>query len=408
MHYNPDLLDVVGATLVILGVAFLSRVLKQPHMIGYLAAGIVLGPHGLGIFTDQPAIARLGDIGVLLLLFFIGMETSPQRLAANWRVTLLGTGLQIIATTVCLSIVGWRMGWGLPRSILIGFVVSLSSTALVLNYFGERGWLKRRVGEDALGILLMQDLAVVPMLIVIGFLSSKQIDYGTLGLQVLGALPAVALFAWLASGRGVRLPLGERLRADKELQIFYAFALCLGFAMLSETLRLSTGFGAFVAGLLVGAAQDTEWVQRRLEPFRVVFVALFFVSIGLLVRLDFVLDHVALVAVLTVAVLAGNTLLNAAVFRALGERWRYGLFAGACLAQIGEFSFVLTDVGAHAKLLTRFDTQLLVAVIAGSLMLSPGWIAVMERLLKWRMNTAADDGLALTPVMVESNTGHEP
>lgn len=382
MHYDPQMLNVVVATLVIICVAFIGRSLRQPHVISYLAAGIVLGPHGLALFTDQQAISRLGDVGVLLLLFFVGMETSPERLTAKWRVTLLGTGVQIAACTGCLFALGLWMHWQWPRSILLGFIVSLSSTALVLNYLKERGLMQRRIGGDALAILLAQDFAVVPMLIVLGFLASHHIDYPTLGRQAIGAVLVAALFLWLKSGRSVRLPLGKRLREDHELQVFVAFAMCLGLALLGETLRLSTGFGAFLAGLLVGAANETDWVQRRLEPFRVVFVALFFVSVGLLIRLDFVLDHWLLVTLLTLAVLIGNTMINAATFRVLGAPWRYGLFVGAVLAQIGEFSFVLADLGQRSALLTRFEYQLTVAVIGLSLIVSPAWIGLTEQLQK--------------------------
>lgn len=379
MNYDPQMLNVVVATLVIICVAFITRVLRQPHVVGYLAAGIVLGPHGIGLFTDQDTMARLGDVGVLLLLFFVGMETSPERLARNWRITLLGTGAQILACTVCTLALGWCMHWALSRSILLGFIVSLSSTALVLNYLQERGLMPTRIGGDALSVLLAQDFAVVPMLIVLGFLASREVDYTTLALQAFGFVLVAVLFVWLKSGRALRLPLGRRLREDHELQIFVAFAMCLGLALVGQALRLSTGFGAFLAGLVLGAANETEWVQRRLEPFRVVFVALFFVSVGLLVRLDFVIEHCVLLSLLTLAVLFGNTLINAATFRVLGERWRYALFAGAVLAQIGEFSFVLADVGLQSKLLTVFEYQLTVAVIALSLMLSPPWIGATER-----------------------------
>jgi CPA2 family monovalent cation:H+ antiporter-2 len=161
------------------------------------------------------------------------------------------------------------------------------------------------------------------------------------------------------------------------MQIFFACALCLGMAIFTQATRLSIGFGAFLAGVLIGAAKETGWVHRRLEPFRIFFVAAFFVSIGLLVQLPFIFDHWPLCLALTLAVLVGNTLLNAAIFRGLGGTWRYGLFAGACLAQIGEFSFVLAQMGVSTSLLTHFEYQLTVAVIALSMIASPGWIALI-------------------------------
>jgi CPA2 family monovalent cation:H+ antiporter-2 len=236
-------------------------------------------------------------------------------------------------------------------------------------------------------VLLAQDLAVIPMLIVIGLFGKGGIDGGTVLLQLLGGALALALLTWIVLGKNLQLPFSGRLRGDREMQIFVAFALCLGFALLAEGFQLSASLGAFLAGLLVGAARDTEWVADRMEPFRVVFVALFFVSVGLLVSVDFVVEHAALVGFITLAVLVGNTAINALIFRTLGDRWRYSLYAGAHLAQIGEFSFVLIAVGLSRGLITAFEYQLVIAVISASLLLSPAWIALIGRAQRRMLHT---------------------
>jgi len=379
MHYDPFMLKIVGGLLGILGVAFVSRALRQPHVVGYLFAGILLGPHGLALLTEPDTLSRIGQIGVLLLLFFIGMENNPRELLTRWRITFIGTAVQIGASVGCIWLLGSWMGWNAPRIVLLGFVVSLSSTALVLNYLRETGQTGAKIGKDALGVLLAQDMAVIPMLIVIGLFGSGGINGATIALQLVGGALALGLMVWIVRGKNLRLPFSAKLRGDRELQIFVAFALCLGFALLAEGFQLSASLGAFLAGLLVGAARETEWVADRMEPFRVVFVALFFVSVGLLVSLDFVLEHAALVGFITLAVLFGNTLINALIFRALGDPWRYSVYAGAYLAQIGEFSFVLAAVGVRHGLITSFEYQLVVAVISATLLLSPAWIALIGR-----------------------------
>jgi len=379
MHYDPFMLKIVGGLLGILGVVFVSRALRQPHVVGYLFAGILLGPHGLALLTEPATLSRIGQIGVLLLLFFIGMENNPRELLTRWKITFIGTAVQIAASVGCIWLLGDWLGWGAPRIVLLGFVVSLSSTALVLNYLRETGQTGAKIGEDALGVLLAQDMAVIPMLIVIGLFGSGGVDGATIALQLVGGALALALMVWIVRGKNLRLPFSARLRGDRELQIFVAFALCLGFSLLAEGFQLSASLGAFLAGLLVGAARETEWVADRMEPFRVVFVALFFVSVGLLVSLDFVLEHAALVGFITLAVLFGNTLINALIFRALGDPWRYSVYAGAYLAQIGEFSFVLAAVGVRHGLITSFEYQLVVAVISATLLLSPAWIALIGR-----------------------------
>ena len=387
MHYDPFMLKIVGAILGILGVAFISRALRQPHVVGYLAAGILLGPHGLALLTERATLSRIGEFGVLLLLFFIGMENNPRDLLTRWRITFIGTAVQIGASVGCISLLGWWLGWSPSRIVLLGFVVSLSSTALVLNYLRETGQTEAKIGKDALGVLLAQDLAVIPMLIVIDFFGSGGFNGETIALQLVGGSLALALLAWIVWGKNLRLPFSQKLRGDRELQIFVAFALCLGFALLAEGFELSASLGAFLAGMLVGAARETEWVADRMEPFRVVFVALFFVSVGLLVSLDFVLEHAMLVGFIAVAVLLGNTLINALIFHALGDPWRYSIYAGAHLAQIGEFSFVLAAVGVQSDLITSFEYQLVIAVISATLLLSPAWIGLIGRAQRRMLHT---------------------
>lgn len=387
MHYDPFMLKIVAAILGILGVAFISRALRQPHVVGYLAAGILLGPHGLALLTERATLSRIGEFGVLLLLFFIGMENNPRDLLTRWRITFIGTAVQIGASVGAIWLLGWWLGWGHSRIILLGFVVSLSSTALVLNYLRETGQAEAKIGKDALGVLLAQDLAVIPMLIVIDFFGNDGISGETIALQLVGGVLALALLSWIVWGKNLRLPFSEKLRGDRELQIFVAFALCLGFALLAEGFELSASLGAFLAGMLVGAARETEWVADRMEPFRVVFVAVFFVSVGLLVSLDFVVEHAMLVGFIAVAVLLGNTVINALIFHALGDPWRYSIYAGAHLAQIGEFSFVLAAVGVQSGLITNFEYQLVIAVISATLLLSPAWIGLIGRTQRRMLHT---------------------
>jgi K+:H+ antiporter len=388
MHYDPFMLEIVGAILGVLGVLFVLRALHQPHVVGYLLAGVVLGPHGLALLTDPATLSRIGEFGVLLLLFFVGMETHPRVLVEHWRITFVGTAVQIVGSVFCMWLVGWWLHWDIARVVLLGFVISLSSTALVLNYLRETGQTESKIGRDALGVLLAQDLALIPMLVVVDMVGKGGVNGATVSLQLVGGALALGLVAWIYRSRSPNLPLLWRIRRDRELQVFAAFAMCLGLALVAQAFQLSASLGAFLAGMLIGAARDTEWVSDRLEPFRVVFVALFFISIGLLVRLDFVVAHLVLVASLTVAVMVGNTTINALIFRALGDPWRYSVYAGAHLAQIGEFSFVLAAVGVGEALITSFEYQLVIAVISATLILSPAWIAlvgsVQRRLIRAR------------------------
>jgi CPA2 family monovalent cation:H+ antiporter-2 len=407
MQYDPFMFKIVGAILGILTIAFIMRTLRQPHVVGYLLAGFLLGPHGFGLITEPAVLTRIGQVGVLLLLFFVGMENNPRELIMRWRITLIGTAVQIAASVGCIALVGWWLQWTVPRIVLLGFVLSLSSTALVLNYLRETGQSEAKTGKDALGVLLAQDLAVIPMLILIDFLGNGGVDGRNILLQLTGGALALVLMTWIIRGRDLRLPFGERLKSDRELQIFAAFALCLGFALLAEGFHLSASLGAYLAGLLIGAARETEWVADRMEPFRAVFVALFFVSIGLLVRRDFVLEHALLVGCITMAVLLGNTVINSLIFRALGEPWRYSVHTAAHLAQIGEFSFVLAAAGVGGGLITGFEYQLAIAVISGTLLLSPAWIGLVGRVQRRMLRPLGKEPDRAGEVAPES-TGSSP
>lgn len=380
MHYDPILLQFVGALLVILAMALLSRVLSQPHVVGYILAGVLLGPSGFDFFRQYDLVIRMGEIGVVLLLFFVGMENTPRQLLQNWRVTFIGTSVQIAASVGLMVGIGAWLDWPVGRSVLMGFVISLSSTAVVLNYLRETHKAKSKLGRDTLGVLLAQDLALIPMLLAVGVLAGRDSDPKVLALQAVGGVLAAALLVWMTMVRVVRLPLARYLRSDHELQVFLAFGLCLGFALLFGLFQLSSALGAFLAGMLVGVARETNWVHHRLEPFRVMFVALFFVSVGLLVDVAFVEKNLILVGGVTLAVFVVNTLINTAIFRGLGDSWAYSFYAGAHLAQIGEFSFVLAAAGAAQALLPEFTHKLVIAVIALTLVLSPAWISLVGAL----------------------------
>jgi CPA2 family monovalent cation:H+ antiporter-2 len=264
--------------------------------------------------------------------------------------------------------------------VLLGFVVSLSSTAVVLKLLKDRGELDTPCGRDVLMVLLAQDLAVVPMLIVLSLLGGKLPAIETLLLQALGAVLIVGLGGWLATRERIAIPLLRWVRGDREFQVFAALLICFGLAFITGLLQLSTALGAFVGGMLVASARETEWVHHSLEPFRTLFVALFFVSVGLLIDPEFIAGHWLQIGLLVLAVLLSNTFVNALVLKALRVGWSQSLLSGAMLAQIGEFSFVLAAAGLQATIISEYAYQTTVAVIAISLILSAPWIVLVRRL----------------------------
>jgi len=386
VHLDAALAVLVGAVFAIVLIALALRAVGQPQIVGYLLAGVAIGPFGFGLLVDTETISRFGSFGLIILLFFIGMEASPKHLMGRWRVAVSGVLFQLLASIGAVWFIGLLYDWSWRRIVLVGFVISLSSTAIVLKLLKDWRELGTQTGQNVLVILLAQDLVLVPMLIAVSFMSGEGVDLPTLGAQMVGAAVLLALTAWAIAGKRVHLPFAKYLRADRELQVFAALFLCFGLALFSGLAQLSTVLGAFVAGIIVSSARETDWVHRSLEPFRVVFVAMFFVSVGMLIDLPFIRDNVSEIALLVAAIVGINTAINAIILKGLGSSARRSLYAGALLSQIGEFSFVLVSAGLAAGVLAERDYRMMIAVIALSLLLSPPWITI------WRVALGHPEG----------------
>lgn len=378
MTADPIIHTFVMIVLAILLLSILITKLRQPLVVAYLIVGIILGPHVLGIVDDYALLSQLGSIGVVLLLFFAGMELSPQRLLANWRIAVIGTFLQIIVSIAVIAILDIFIDWPLERVILFGFVISLSSTSVVLNLLESWREIGTRVGQNVVGILLVQDLAVIPMLIILGVASGETPALETVALQMIGGIGIVTLTIWLTVAKQFNLPFLKWLNDNHDMQVFAALTLCFGMALLTGIFQLSEALGAFIAGMLVSSAEETHWIRQRLLSLRTVFIALFFVSIGMLIDLHFVLQYWWQFLSLVLAIFIINTVINSGILRALGETWHVSLYGGSLLSQIGEFSFVIALVGYQIGIIEQGSYQMIITMIALSLLLSPLWISLVR------------------------------
>jgi K+:H+ antiporter len=387
---DPALSPLVALALAALVLGLVMRLLRQPSVIAYLVAGIVLGPHALRVVTEPGALEGVGNAGVVLLLFFVGMEVSLPKLVASWKVALLGTGLQIAGSLLFIAPLAWWLEWPLPRAILLGFVISLSSTAVVIKLLQEWKELETPIGQDVVAVLLAQDLAIVPMLVILAALGGEEVETNEVLLQAVAGVGFLVFLGYLVVRTEVHLPLPRVIREDPELQVFAALIICFGLALISGALGLSTALGAFAAGVLVSTARETHWVHERLNSFRIVTVAAFFVSVGSLLDLSFVWANVGVLGLLLVGVVLTNTLINAVILRLLGRPWAQGLYGGALLSQAGEFSFVLAAVGLQGGIVEEFAYQATMATIALSLALSPLWILLIKKLTGVRHDDLLD------------------
>jgi CPA2 family monovalent cation:H+ antiporter-2 len=365
-------------SILIIGLIF--RTIRIPYVVSYLFVGILLGPHGVGFIEDISLLRQFEMVGLIFLLFFVGMEISLEELLRNWKIPVLGTIIQIAVTVGIIFLLGRVLDWRFIRVLLIGFVISLSSTAVVIKLLSEWNQNNTHVGRNVIGVLLVQDIALIPMIIVLDLMQGQSVPAKDLVLQLMGGTLLVILIIYLLRKKEIHLPFMRYFLGHKELQIFGALAVCFGMVMGTQLFRLSPFLGAFLAGIYVRAARETDWIHITLEPFYIFFVAIFFVSVGMMLNLDFVLENWGIILLLVGLVFILNTAVNTSMMRTLGEPWRVSLMGGAMLAQVGEFSFVILSVGGQSGIVSEFTYQTILALITLTLILSPAWIALFKKL----------------------------
>ncbi len=344
--------DIVIILLVSLPIIYLFRKLNIPSILGFLVAGIVIGPYGFKLIKDFRDIQVMAEVGVILLLFTIGLEVSFAKLMAMRKMLLYAGGLQIILTTFFTTLILSFLKVPLNNAIFYGMLISLSSTAIVLKLFSDRGELEAPHGKISLVILIFQDIAIVPMLIFLPVLGGKNLlTFGNILLQLFYALGAVAVIIVLAK---VLMP--KILYQLVRLRIREAFTvgtilLLLGTAYLTHAAGLSFAIGAFIAGLILSESDYSHQITAEILPFKDVFNSIFFVSIGLLLNITFVYEYFLQLLALTLAIIIIKTFIIVPLVKILKYPLRVAFITGLSLAQIGEFSFVLSQSGASLNLI---------------------------------------------------------
>ncbi len=352
---------------------------KQPYVVAYILVGVIIST--LGIIQQGTTLGLLGEIGIILLMFFIGMEISLPRLVSKWRVAVLGPLFQVILSILVVFLLGTLFSWSYQRSILIGFIITLSSSAVIIKILEDLKELDTKMGQNILSILIVQDIIVVPLIVVINLMSGAEIHLLSMFLK-LGGTCLLGLLIYLILTKRINLPIPRAFIENHELQIFTALAICFGLASLTSLLGISAPLGAFFAGIIVTSYRGTDWVHKSLNTFKIVFVAMFFIYIGTLLNLTFLRNNILVVGVLVLLVFFINTLLNMVILKSLGSSWRESLYAGSLLSQIGEFSFLLGAVGVTAGIIFDYEYNIIISVISLSLLLSPLWISGIKKILK--------------------------
>jgi len=375
------LVDLVIVLAAALAGGLLARVLRLPLVLGYLVGGIVVGPYALGLVGDVGQVETLATIGVVLLMFALGMQFSLKALRQLGRVAVLGGLVQILLTVGLGFLVGILLHRTLVESVLLGFVLSLSSTMVVLKILMERGELESAHGRVMLGILLVQDLAVVPMMVILPALGHSEVSLlATLGVAVLEAV--LFLVAMLVLAIWVLPWVMKRVAGvrSRELFLLVVVGLGLGLAFGTYHFGLSVALGAFVAGLLIGESEYVHQALAEVIPLRDIFATLFFASLGMLVDPGFFFDNVGTVIAVAVAIVAGKSIICALVPWLFGYGMKTAIFVGAGLFQIGEFSFVLAAAALGTGVIPMPLYNLILTSAVITILLTPFALALASAL----------------------------
>jgi monovalent cation:H+ antiporter-2, CPA2 family len=379
-HHADALISIAFAIAVaaLLGLGFMR--LKQPPLVGFILAGLVLGPTGVGVISTSDNVSLLAEMGVVVLLFFIGMELSIKAFVRSINQAVMVAGGQLMAAMVLASVLAYAIGASFSETIILGFIIALSSTVVAMKMLDEMGELRSEPGRVAIGVLIAQDIAVVPMLILVSSLGGESIDLVSVALKVIVAVALLAgLLWWFGRNPKLKLPYARTIENNVDLLTIGSLAMCFSAAALSGLAGLSPVYGAFLAGIIVGNSTLRSKVIPVIEPIQSLLLVVFFLSIGLLIDLDFIAANIWLVLAAALLVVVLKTALNILLLRVTGSEPKTALIAGLSMAQVGEFSFVLAAAGFASGALGSDIYRLAIAVTAISLLVSPVWFNLMER-----------------------------
>jgi len=354
--------------------------LKQPPMVGYILAGLVLGPAGVGFMPHVDAVPLIAEFGVLFLLFFIGMEISLKAFIANLRPAVLTVIGQLVVALMAMMLFGALLDWRFEQVVLLAFVVTMSSTAVALKLLDDIGELRSDLGRIVVAVMIAQDIAIVPMLIIANaFQTGGTVEPGTFVTVVL-AIGLLVLFIAVVGPRGkLQFPGQDRILGRVEMVTLVALLVCSTMAVITGVAGMSPAYGAFLAGLIVGKTTLRAQAIHAMEPIQGVLMVLFFVAIGLLLDVTFILQNLVLVSAFVLCALILKSIANIAILYSVGMPWKTAYQAGLITGQIGEFSFVLAAVGLANGVLDPVGYKLAISVIVLSLLFSPLWTRAVKQ-----------------------------
>ncbi len=364
-----DIVIIFGLSIAIL---FICHRLRVPTIVGFLLTGILAGPYGLGLVKAVHEVEILAEVGVVLLLFTIGIEFSLERLLQIKKSVLMGGSLQVLLTFLATLFIARRFGQAFGEAILIGFLVALSSTAIVLKLLQERAEVDSPHGRITLGILIFQDIIIVPMILVTPLLAGATGNLGESVLLLLAKGIGIILLVFVSAKWIVPRVLYQIARTQsQQLFVLSTVVICLAFAWLTSKAGLSLALGAFLAGLIISESEYSHQALGNILPFRDVFTSFFFVSIGMLLDVGFLFRQPGAIVLIGFGILVLKSIIACFTTVLLGFPFRTSILVGLALSQVGEFSFILSKTGVEHGLLAGNNYQMFLACSVLSMAATP-------------------------------------
>ncbi|UJH91347.1 cation:proton antiporter [Antarcticibacterium sp. 1MA-6-2] len=368
----PILKDIVVILGLSIFIILLFQKLKLPSLLGFLIAGIIAGPYAFNLISSQHEVELLSEIGIIFLLFIIGIELSLIGLAAIKKTILIGGGLQVGGTILFTALISNILGLPLNTAVFLGFLFSLSSTAIVLKILQEKGEITSPHGRVAVAILIFQDIVVVPMMLLTPLLAGKSDNIletlGILLLKILGVGILIYLLALYVVPRVFKMVIKTK---NRELFILTTIVFCFGVAWLTSSVGLSLALGAFFAGLIISESDYSHQATANVLPFREIFISFFFISVGSLLNLQFFFNNIVWILLLVIGVLLLKMLIIAGTVWVLRYPPRTVFMTVFALFQVGEFSLLLSTVGVQNELLPESVYQYFLAISIITMGLTP-------------------------------------
>ncbi|PKQ45838.1 monovalent cation:proton antiporter family protein [Confluentibacter flavum] len=380
MHV-PLLQDILILLVFSVIIVFVLQRLKLPSIIGFLLTGVIIGPSGLSLINEIEQVEILSEVGVILLLFVIGMELSIKQLISIKKTVFVGGFLQVGITVLVSGLVYYFLGYPWNESVFVGFLFSLSSTAIVLKTLQDRQEITAPHGRNALAILIFQDIIVVPMMLIVPLIAGES-DNISMSIFSLVLKSAIVIVITFVSARYIvpRLMHAVAKTNSKELFLLVTITLCFAIAFLTSEAGLSLALGAFIAGLIVSESEYSHQATSIILPFRELFTSFFFVSVGMLLDLSFFTSNIPVILLLVLVVFIVKSSITAIAVAILKYPIRTVLLTGLSLFQVGEFAFILSKVGIEYNLLNAETNQYFLSVSIVSMLLTPFVIIFSEKI----------------------------